>query len=61
MSLQDGKNSPSRWPTFHNIEFAVLSSQCTIARAWETSNDMGNIGVRASTYCDRHIKNKLTV
>jgi hypothetical protein len=43
------------------IEFAMLSSPgIKLAREWETSTYMRNIGVRAST-CDRHIDNKMTM
>jgi hypothetical protein len=42
------------------IKFAMLSSQCKVAREWETSTYTRNIGVRAST-CNRRINNKMTV
>jgi hypothetical protein len=42
------------------IKFAMMSSQCKIAREWETSTYTRNIGVRAST-CNRHVNNKMTV
>jgi hypothetical protein len=42
------------------IKFALLRFQYKIAREWETSTNMRDIGVRAST-CDRHINNKMTM
>jgi hypothetical protein len=42
------------------IKFAMLSSQCKVAREWETITYTRNIGVRANT-CNRHINNKMTV